>query len=240
MRYNLRTLGGLAILGGPVADSFAEHRRKPLALLALLAGFGDLGLTRDKAAAFLWPEGESEKVRGALKQSIYLLRQELAEPELIIGSGDLRLNSAVIDVDLWAFERAIAAGNPEQAVALYRGPFLDGLHINDAPEFEHWVDHTRDRLTRRFAGQIELLALAAMGRKDPRSAVEWWLLLTEQDPLDVRAVSGLLHACLQAGDRPRAIRYAERHMTMMRKELEITPDPEIRKLVEQARARPLQ
>jgi DNA-binding SARP family transcriptional activator len=186
----------------------------------------------------LWPEGESEKVRASLKQTIYMLRQELGEPELIMGSGDLRLNPAVIDVDLWAFERAVAAGSSEQAVALYRGPFLDGVYINDAPEFEHWVDNQRDRLARRFAAQIETLALSAMGANDPRGAAEWWLRLTEQDPFDVRAVSGLLHACLQAGDRPKAIKYAERHMSMLRKELEITPDPEIRRLVEQARARP--
>ncbi len=240
MRYNLRTLGGLALLGGPAGESFAESRRKPLALLAFLAGIGDLGVTREKMASVLWPEGESDKVRASLKQTIYMLRQELAEPDLIMGSGDLRLNPAVIDVDLWAFERAVAAGTPDQAVALYRGPFLDGVHINDAPDFEHWVDNQRDRLARRFAAQIELLALGAMGRSDPRGAAEWWLLLTEQDPLDVRAVSGLLHACLQAGDRPRAIRYAERHMNLIRKELEITPDPEIRRLVEQARARPVE
>jgi serine/threonine-protein kinase len=240
VRYQLRTLGGLALLGGPAGESFAENRRKPLAVLALLAGVGEMGVTRDKMAAYLWPEGESEKARGALKQTIYMLRQELGESELILGTGELRLNPAVIDVDVWAFERAIGAGNPEQAVALYRGPFLDGFHINDAPEFEYWVDNQRDRFTRRFAAQIELLALGALGRDDPRSAVEWWLLLTEQDPLDVRAVSGLLHACLQAGDRPRAIRYAERHMNLIRKELEITPDPEIRRLIEQARARPVE
>ena len=84
MRYNLRTFGGLALLGGPAGESFAESRRKPLAMLAMLAGFGDLGITRDKMATYLWPEGESEKVRASLKQTIYMLRQELAEPELFL------------------------------------------------------------------------------------------------------------------------------------------------------------
>lgn len=137
-----------------------------------------------------------------------------------------------------AFERAIATGKPSEAVALYHGPFLDGFHLGDAPGFERWVDNQRDKLARRFAAQVELLALGAMGRNDPRAAADWWLRLTEHDPLDVRAISGLLHACLSAGDRPNAIRYAERHMALLRKELEITPDPEIRRLVEQARARP--
>lgn len=235
--YSLRTLGGLALRGSAAGELLAENRRKPLALLAILAAAGDLGVTRDKMAAYLWPEGDTEKARGALKQTLYMLRQEL-EPELVVGGADLRLNPAVLEVDLWAFDRAIQARDAARAVELYQGPFLDGFHLGDAPEFSHWLDNQRDRLRRRFAAQVELLALAAMGRNEPRQAVEWWLRLTEQDALDVRAVSGLLHACLAAGDRPSAIRYAERHMTLLRKELEITPDPEIRRLVDQARARP--
>ena len=226
-------------MGGAAADDFADNRRKPLAVLAVLAVAGDRGITRDKLASYLWPDGEPEKVRGVLKQTLYVLRQELGEPELILGSGDLRLNPVVIGCDLWEFDRRVAAGAGAEAAELYAGPFLDGFHVGDAPDFERWVDGVRDRYARKFASTIERLALAAMGRNAPREALEWWLRLTEQDPYDVRAVSGLLHACLQAGDRPRAIRYAERHMTLLRKELEITPDPEIRRLVEQARAKPV-
>lgn len=238
MSYYLRTFGGLALSRVGAEVALAENRRKPLALLALLAAVGERGITRDKLATYLWPEGESEKVRGVLKQTLYFLRQELAQPELITGESDLRLNPALIDVDLWRFELSCGAGNSAAAAELYHGPFLDGFHLGDAPGFEHWLDNQRDRLARKFAAQIELLALGAMARNEPRLAADWWLRLTEHDPLDVRAVSGLLHACLQDGDRPRAIRYAERHMTLLRKELEITPDPEIRRLLEQAKARP--
>lgn len=233
----LRTFGSLSLVGSPAADTFSETRRKPLGLLALLAGATDRGLSREKLGAYLWPEGDSEKVRGVLKQTLYSIRQEL-EPELIQGTVDLRLNPAVIDCDTWQLDRLAAAGDLAAAAERYHGPFLDGIHLPDAPGFEHWVDDQRDRYARKFAGLVEKLARGAMGRNEPREAMEWWRRLTEFDPLDVRAVSGLLHACLQAGDRPRAIRYAERHMTLLRKELEITPDPEIRRLVEQARARP--
>ncbi len=238
MPFKLRTFGSLTLLGGPAEEALAVSRRKPLALLALLAGASELGVSRDKIAAFLWPEGEPERARGVLKQTLYSLRQELGEPDLILGSAELRLNPALIDVDLWRFELAVTENRPAEAAALYHGPFLDGFHLNDAPDFERWVDNQRDRLGRRFAAQIEILALEAMGRNDPRAAAEWWLRLTELDPYDARAVSGLLHACLGAGDRPRAIRYAERHMALLRKELEITPDPEIRRLVEHAKSRP--
>lgn len=239
MPYRLRTFGGLALTGGLTEESFSGSRRKPLALLALLAVAGPLAMTRDKVAVYLWPEGDSEKVRGVLKQTIYTLRQAFGDEDVILGGGDLRLNPAVIQVDLWEFDRAIESGQPAAAAELYHGPFLDGFHLSDAPGFERWVDGQRDRQARRFASQIELLALGAMGANQPRIAADWWLRLTEHDPLDVRAVSGLLHACLACGDRPKAIKYAERHMALLRKELEITPDPEIRRLVEQARARPV-
>ena len=237
MPYTLRTLGGLSLQDGARLD-LLENRRKLLAILAVLAGAGDHGVSRDKLALYLWPDGDGEKVKGVLKQSLYVLRQELNELEPVLGGVELRLNPDAFVVDIWGFERLVADGETRAAVDLYRGPFLDGFHLNDAPEFERWADNQRDRMARRFASLIESLALAAMGSNDPRTAADWWLRLTEQDPFDVRAVSGLLHACLAAGDRPKAIKYAERHMTMLRKELEITPDPEIRRLVEQARARP--
>jgi DNA-binding SARP family transcriptional activator len=236
--YTLRTLGGLSLQDDQGTGEPLENRRKPLAILAVLAGSANHGVSRDKLATYLWPEGDGEKVKAVLKQSLYALRQELKGPEPILGGVELRLNPEVFVVDLWGFERLVTEGEARGAVDLYHGPFLDGFHLSDAPEFERWADNLRDRLARRFAAQIETLAVAAMGRHEPRVAADWWLRLTEQDPFDVRAVSGLLHACLAAGDRPKAIKYAERHMTMLRKELEITPDPEIRRLVEQARARP--
>lgn len=238
MRFRLRMLGGLMLAGTSTSEALGATRRKPLALLAVLAVAGELGMTRDKLASLLWPEGDQEKVRGVLKQTLYSIRQELGVDDVVTGNQDLRLNPERIETDLWDFEAALTASRLEEAAGHYAGPFLDGVHLNDAPGFEHWVDIQRDRLARRFAGAMEMLALGAMGRNEPRAAAEWWLRVTEHDPYDVRAVSGLLHACLADGDRPRAIRYAERHMSLLRKELEITPDPEIRRLVEQARSRP--
>lgn len=237
LRFTLRTLGGLSLTGSGIGER-TEGRRKPLALLALLATAGSRGITRDKVAGYLWPEGETEKVRGALKQTLYIIRQEIGDPGLVQGEVDLRLNPEVIQVDLWDFERLVNGVELADAAALYQGPFLDGFHLTDGGGFDQWVDGQRERLARRFAQVIETLAQEAVVKNQPRAAADWWLKLTEQDPFDVRAVSGLLHACLLAGERPRAIRYAERHMSLLRKELEITPDPEIRKLLQQARARP--
>ena len=239
MRYSLRTFGGLTLLDNETGEAVTEKRRKALAILAILAVAGDLAVSRDKLAAYLWNDGGPDRVRGVLKQTIYIFKRELADADLLLGQSDLRLNHALIDSDVALLEQAAREHDSAQVVDLYRGPFLDGFHLPEAPLFEHWVDTQRDRLARVFAAHIERLALAAMARGNPQAAIDWWARLVEFDPYDTRAVSGLLHACLTAGDRPRAIRLAERHMGLLRKELEITPDPEIRRLVELAKARPV-
>lgn len=238
VRYSLRTFGGLALIDTATGQAVAEKHRKALALLAVLAASGDLPITRDKAAAYFWTDGEPERVRSVLKQTIYTLRRDLGETDAIVGQLDIHLNGELVSTDLAAFEAAVQAADAATAALLYRGPFLDGFHLPDAPGFERWVDGQRDRLAREFAGLMAQTALAAMARHDPRGAMDWWSRLLEVDPYDSRAVSGLLHACLAAGERARAIRLAERHMGLLRKELEITPDPEIRRLVDLARARP--
>lgn len=239
MRYSLRTFGGLALIDNETGEPVAENRRKALAILAILAVAGDLAVSRDKVAAYLWVDGGPDRVRGVLKQTLYILKKDLADAEPVTGGPDLRLNRALIRDDLALFEQAASESDSMQVVDLYRGPFLDGFHLPEAPLFEHWVDTQRDRLARIFATHVERVALAAMGRGDSQAAVDWWARVVEFDPYDTRAVSGLLHACLAAGDRPRAILLAERHMGLLRKQLEITPDPEIRRLVELARARPV-
>ena len=240
MPLHLRSFGGLALTREGSPTGLTDSRRKPLALLALVGTAGERGVSRDKLAGYLWAESDPERARGVLKQTLYVLRKEFeGGPELFLGTTDLRLNPDAITMDLWEFERLATAGDGAGAATCYTGHFLDGFHLSDAPEFERWVDEQRDRLARRMSALLERLALEASGRNLPREAADWWLRLTEHDPFDTRAVTGLLHALLQAGDRPRALRYAERHMALIRKELDITPDPEIRRLVEQARARPV-
>lgn len=63
----LAALGGLAVLGdnGPLVG--AGVRGRNLALLVLLVRAGEAGLTREKLAAYLWPESDAERSRHSLE-----------------------------------------------------------------------------------------------------------------------------------------------------------------------------
>jgi DNA-binding SARP family transcriptional activator len=158
--YRLRTLGGLTLgRDGEPLDGVGAGR-KTLALLALLAAAGERGTSRDRLLALLWPESDTERARGALRQMLHALRRQLGGARAVVGTAELRLDPTVVASDLGEFEGALGRGDLVAAAALYVGPFLDGVHVNDAPEFERWADAERARLGVRAAGALEQLGRA--------------------------------------------------------------------------------
>lgn len=234
----LHTFGGLSLENGgrPVIGAAGQRRR--LALLAVLAVADERGVSRDRLCALFWPESDTERARGALKQALYALRHDVRELDLTIGTGELRLNPDVITSDVVGFERALSRGDAAAAVALYPGPFLDGIHIRDAPEFERWTDDERARLARRFHDALEALAVEATLRGDPAAAGRWWRLLAELDPLGGRQALGIVSSLLALGDRPSALRHADAYRTLLAAELGLAPDAELEKLIATIRAAP--
>ena len=228
-------LGGLAMERDGQLLTGAAARRRPLALLALLADAGKHGLTRDKAVAYLWPEGNTERSRHALAQTLYSIRHDLGPDVLIAGSNDLRLNPALIEIDLWEFEKALGAGDQERAAALYAGPFLDGFYVNDAPDFERWADEQRARYAHRFRLLLEELAKCARASGDMQGSVEWWRRVVAADPLDARAAVAYMTALAAAGDRAAALRHARVHESLVKQEFRLPADETVQKLTRQLR-----
>ena len=103
----LQVLGGLALERDGVPFEGSAPRRRLLALLALVAGHGAHGLTRDKLLAYLWPESDTPRARNSLKQALFSLRR-IVGPRALVSSGDIvRLDPAAIQVDVWEFEAAL-------------------------------------------------------------------------------------------------------------------------------------
>ncbi len=232
----LKTFGGLAILqdGAPAEGPGAQRRR--VALLALLAAAGERGLPRDKVLTLLWPESDPERARKNLAQAVYALRRDLGAEDLITGTTDLRLNPDHVTSDLAEFRAAIASGLLEEAVALYEGPFLDGVYLEEAPEFERWVDMERGNLAHAYVAALEKLARQATARGDHRAAVGFWRRLANADQLNGEVAAGLMRALAAQGDRGTALQYYRVYETLLRQELEIDPDPALQALAEDLRA----
>ena len=232
-QLRLLTFGGLNLRVGGQRMTGAVSGRHRMALLALLAVARDSGLNRDKVQAYLWPESDTEQARHGLNQLVYFQRRHLDSGDLFLGKKTLRLNPAVITTDVWDFEDALDAGAHEVAVRLYAGPFLDGFFLREMPGFERWVDDQRRRLAERCAQAFGLLAAAAATQQQ---AAEWWRRATELNPYDTDTVLRLANALVAIGDRAAAVRCAQQHTDLLRTELDLPPDPNVVRMIEQLRA----
>jgi DNA-binding SARP family transcriptional activator/TolB-like protein len=219
----LRTLGGLSIENGISTHGAAAHRR-PLALLALLAVAGRKGLSRDKIVAHLWPESDADHGRNSLSQAISVLRRELGADDVLLGSTELRVNSSVLACDVIEFEERISGEDFEGAVALYTGPFLDGVFLRNAAEFERWVERERARLEHVQGDALEHLAVRATARGDHVSAARRWRQRANLAPSDSRAALRLMESLVASGDPAGALEHYRTHQALLRDELGIEPD----------------
>ena len=200
----LRTFGGLEVTRDRVTLTGAATQRRPLALLAIVAA-SPHGCTREDLLLHLWPDSTPERARNVLRQTIYALRRDLGTHDLFLGEHQLLLNSAVISSDVGEFENALEGGDQARAVELYGGPFLDGFHLRESPEFEAWREREVARITGRF---LQALRALAQSTTDHEHAIDRWRRMATTDPLDPIAAEGLIDALAALGDRDAALQHA--------------------------------
>jgi DNA-binding SARP family transcriptional activator len=236
--YRLRLFGGPAVEGpdGPVTGR-AVHRQ-PLALLALLAASPGLSRSRDKLLGYLWPERDSERARNLLSVSLHALRKALGEDAIVSAGADLRLDPRRLACDIHDFAAALDGGDPETAVSLYRGPFLDGFFIPGSTEFEQWVEEQRRHWAERFGAALERLATDAEAAGDFRTAAAWWKRLSAHDPYSARIAVRTMTALAASGDRAAALQHARVHALLLEEEFGAGPEPDVVALAERLKAAP--
>ena len=122
---------------------------KRFALLAYLAISGSAGFhRRDTLAAMFWPDLDQFAARRALRNTLYHLRESIGDGALITQGDDaIAIDPAAITCDVTKLAAAVAEGRYEEAVDLYRGELLAGIHFANADEsFEEWLSHERARV----------------------------------------------------------------------------------------------
>ena len=232
----LTTFGGVLLRDDGEPHTGAASQRRRLALLVLVAAAWARPISRDKLVGVLWPDVDEERARHALRQALHALQHALGGDALFLGTSALQLNPAVISSDVQELEEAAEAGAHQRLVALYKGPFLDGFVVSDAPEFEHWADAQRAHFARLHTASLEALAAESSTRGDRAGAVTWWRRLAAEHPVSSRYALGLMRALSDAGDRTGALQFAAVHETVVRQQLGTEPDAAVADLAAQLRA----
>ncbi len=234
-----RTLGPLSLTdveGCEVHSLLAQPRR--LALLAYLAVAAPRGLhRRDAILTLFWPELDQSHARAALRQALRVIRESLGAVITSRGDEEIGLDFERFQCDADAFDRAIALGRWDEALAMYRGALLEGFFISGAPEFERWVDAERARLLAAAVGGTRALIERAMQVGDPAAAAQWAERGLRLAPLDEGLMQRLIGILDRLGDRAGAVQAYDDFARRLAQDLEVRPSAETQALVAAVRER---
>ncbi len=244
----------LAVLGAPEVfhdgSRLTFSLRKAQALLLYLAVEGGLH-PRSKLAAFLWPDSEPPAARTGLRTAIVLLRSLLADADAtpsphshLLSEHDLLgLNPhAPLELDLDAVQhayqalrlsavpsleqRAALVAQFQHALALVRGPFLDGFWLREETGFDAWVQQQQHQWQIRLQLLFDRLSSwqeAAGELEQVRATLTRWLGL---DPLSEEASRRLMRVHLALGDASAALQVYATCRARLAEELQVKPSAE--------------
>jgi DNA-binding SARP family transcriptional activator len=237
MRLSLTLLGDFQARFG-AGPPLRLRTRKTQALLAYLALSPGQPHSRDKLAALLWGDRSQPQARARFRETLFVLRRALApaDPPCLALTGEaVALDAASVDVDAGAFARMARAGDVEslaQAVALYRGDFLEGLAFRGTL-FENWLMAERERL-RELA--LEALAKVLAHQRAAGAAgeaVQTALRLIALDPLQETVHRTLMHLYTELGRRGSALQQYQLCVGILATELGVEPEEETRNLYQE-------
>lgn len=202
MAIELVTFGGLHILDDESELDWLAGQRSRAALLVYLAV--ERRVSRETLTTVFWPESDAENARHALRQSLYQLKKTVRTDWVESLAHDLVITDG-IRVDVHDFTAAVARQDLESAVRLYRGPFLDGIHLVDLSSWETWVDSKRASYGRAFRKASRDLLDSKLSSGDLTDAIGFAENWVARDPLDDEAQHRLIEALATVGERAEAI-----------------------------------
>jgi DNA-binding SARP family transcriptional activator len=217
-------------------------------LASFLFTFPDRPHRRERLIDLFWPELDAERGRRAMNSAVWRLRKLLASsPEYVerhslrtMGPETILERMEWLDVDTWALlktaqttlngpEANLVPSKIKEVLAVlyrYEGPFLDG-------EEADWILEERERLHSIFI-QTAMIIVRHLGlRSYYHEAIHLARHALRFDPYREELVRH--HLTLLALDERRidAIRYYDHWISLIRKELSISPLPATRAIIEE-------
>ncbi len=210
---------------GAASDLPLPATLKAQSLLAYLVAHRDRPQGRDHLAELFSGDRPEHNARRSLATALWQIRHCLPSDEFILAdTANVQLNPhRAFWLDVAEFEKLARPRTApahvsalQQAVALYRGEFLDGF-------YDDWVLSERYRLESLYCDTLAGLMAAreALGEHEAVLAVA--LRLLEQDSLREDAHRAAMRAYCRLGQRQAALAQYGRCQEMLRAELGIEP-----------------
>lgn len=246
----ITTLGNLSIRRNE-SDLTKLLSHKAQALLLYLA-YRRQPQSRGHLAELFWYERAEEQALSNLRTLLTRMRPHL-EPYLVISRDSVTFNPAQnYFLDIRELQQELAAARQyyvrqgrlsgemvarlEQALNLYRGEFLAGLHLAESGGFEEWVSQERESLHQQVIEALQQVVSYYQNLENYTAASETVVRLLELDPLREEAHRQRLLLLALSGQRSAALNHYKAYQRYLARELDIAPEAETTDLYERIRS----
>jgi DNA-binding SARP family transcriptional activator len=208
-------------------------RRQVRALLYRLAAESQ-PVPREHLCFLFWPDTPESSARRNLTGLLSHLRRTLPTSEMLVTEKEqVWLDFHYVWSDVEVFQRLFAIEERfgriealEQAVGLYRGPFLDGFSLPDSSEFEMWCTAERQTWERLYLEALASLIEEQAAKGEYAAAIAFAQRYLATDDLAEEIHRRLIELYAISGDRSAALRQYEQCLTILERELGVDPLPE--------------
>ena len=195
-----------------------------MALLCYLAVKRE-AIHRNDLAELLWGLGRYHNLRQAL-----LKLRQLQGADVWLKNNDSP--RVVTDCDVHRFSEAVFREHYEDALELWRGPFLEGFALQNTPAFLDWQNVERQRLEMLYRKALRGSAQKLAERKETLKALEYFHKLLELDPLDESAHRAVMRLEFARGNIQAALYQYESCCRILYEELASHPLAETNELAQ--------
>lgn len=192
-------------------------------------------IPREELCFTFWPDVPEAVAHRHLSHLISHVRQSLPMPTII------RTRNELVELDaskawsdaatFWSFctpPEASQLVRLQQALEIYRGPFLSGFSLSVCPEFGAWVAEERGLFQQLYLDTLTFVMSAEASQADYSKAIFYGRRYLKVDSQAEEMHRRLMLLHLMAGDRAAALQQYEHCVTTLKRTLGIDPLPETR------------
>jgi predicted ATPase/DNA-binding SARP family transcriptional activator len=200
------------------------------------------GRTREQVGLVFWPDASAPQVKNSFHVLLHRLRRAVDDADLVVLDGDryrinperdVRFDAALFEDRITAAlsiaDAPVAMEALKAALELYRGDFLGEEVVGD------WHLEMHDRLRRCYVDGLSRLADLQIAAGEIAPAAATLEALVEKEDLREEAHRKLMECYVTLEQRDRALRHYDRLVTLLREELDATPEPQTVELAERIR-----
>ena len=247
----IHTLGRFAVQthNHPVALT-RQRQLKPLELLQALIALGGRDVHSETLAAALWPDTDGDKAKNTFDVTLHRLRRIFDMKELLLmHDGRLTLNSQLVWVDAWTFERTVnhserllaRSHDPvilrqisrysERLLNLYHGAFLEREAVRP------WMLSLRERLRSKLLRYILAAGQVWENRRECHEAILLYRKGLEIEPVGEALYQQLITCYRDTGMLAEALNTFHQCRKQLADQLQIAPSPRTLELYQSLKAR---